>query len=86
MKTIEVYDPAMCCSTGVCGPAPDEALAAFAGAIEKIKSSDVSVTRYNLAQDPQDAAALRREGDSRSACVSAFDVPVQVQSFHSIDT
>ena len=29
MAKIEVYDPAMCCSTGVCGPEPDEQLARF---------------------------------------------------------
>lgn len=71
MKTIEIYDPAMCCSTGVCGPSPDEALAAFAGAIEKIKSNEVSVTRHNLAQDPlafankpEVKAALETQGEA----------------------
>ena len=27
---VDVYDPAMCCSTGVCGPAPDPFLPRFA--------------------------------------------------------
>jgi len=52
MKSIEVYDPALCCSSGVCGPAPDEALAAFAGAMERLKAQGVEVTRFNLAQEP----------------------------------
>lgn len=52
MKTIEVYDPALCCSTGVCGPSPDPALAQFAAALESLKGSGCSVTRYNLAQEP----------------------------------
>ncbi len=30
MTTIEVFDPAMCCSTGVCGPQVDPDLARFA--------------------------------------------------------
>jgi hypothetical protein len=30
MTTVEVFDPPMCCSTGVCGPRVDPALATFA--------------------------------------------------------
>ena len=52
MKTLEIYDPALCCSSGVCGPAPDEALAAFAGAVEKLKANGIAVKRFNLAQEP----------------------------------
>jgi len=26
MKTIEIFDPAMCCSSGVCGPSVDPKL------------------------------------------------------------
>jgi hypothetical protein len=29
--TIRVFDPAMCCSTGVCGPSIDPELTRFAG-------------------------------------------------------
>jgi len=29
-KKIDVYDPAMCCSTGVCGPDVDDSLTDFA--------------------------------------------------------
>ena len=30
MPTVKVFDPPMCCSTGLCGPEPDPALARFA--------------------------------------------------------
>lgn len=30
MKTIQIFDPALCCSSGVCGPETDPALVAFA--------------------------------------------------------
>ena len=30
MKTIQIYDPAMCCSSGVCGTEVDQALVDFA--------------------------------------------------------
>jgi hypothetical protein len=50
---IEVYDPAMCCSTGVCGPDVDDALADFANDIKWLKSQGVDVKRYNLGQEPE---------------------------------
>jgi hypothetical protein len=32
--TIDVYDPAMCCNTGVCGPDVDDFLADFANDVK----------------------------------------------------
>lgn len=52
MTKIEVYDPPMCCSTGVCGPDPDEQLARFSADLAWLKSRGVEVRRYNLAQEP----------------------------------
>ena len=51
MKIITVYDPPMCCSTGVCGTDVDAELAAFAGFLEKLRGK-ANVTRYNLGQQP----------------------------------
>ena len=52
MKTIQVFDPPMCCSTGVCGPDVDPALASFAGFLSRAKEMGCAVDRYNLAQEP----------------------------------
>ena len=52
MKTLKIYDPAMCCSTGICGPDVDPELIALATFIKTIDSSDVTVERFNLAQNP----------------------------------
>ena len=49
---IEVFDPAMCCSTGVCGPSVDPALARFAADLDALASSGVTVHRFNLGQEP----------------------------------
>jgi len=51
MRNIQVFDPAMCCSTGVCGPAVDPALPRFAADLEWLKNKGISVERYNLAQE-----------------------------------
>lgn len=52
-KTLKVYDPAMCCTTRVCGPNVDKALVEFAGAVKAAASHGVLVDRRNLAQQPQ---------------------------------
>jgi hypothetical protein len=52
MPTVRVYDPAMCCSTGVCGPGVDPVLARFAADVAWLKSNGVAVERFNLTQSP----------------------------------
>jgi arsenite methyltransferase len=54
---LEVFDPAMCCSTGVCGPSVDPKLAQFAADLDWLKAQGVPVERYNLAQTPAAFAA-----------------------------
>jgi len=51
MTKVEVFDPAMCCSTGVCGPNVDPLLPRFAADLDWLKSKGVQVERYNLAQE-----------------------------------
>ena len=57
MKAIEIFDPPMCCSTGVCGPTVDPVLPRFVADLHWLANQGVSVTRYNLAQEPQAFAA-----------------------------
>lgn len=52
MTQIDVFDPPMCCSTGVCGPTVDPLLAAFAADLHWLAEQGVRVTRHNLAQSP----------------------------------
>jgi hypothetical protein len=51
MIKLQVFDPAMCCSTGVCGPSVDPVLPRFSADLEWLKSKGVQVQRYNLAQE-----------------------------------
>jgi phage terminase large subunit-like protein len=50
---IVIYDPAMCCSSGLCGPAIDPALVTVNDAIIALKKQGVEVVRFNLAQQPK---------------------------------
>lgn len=52
MATIRVFDPAMCCSTGVCGPTSDPELARFAADLDWLQKQGVRVERYNLSSQP----------------------------------
>lgn len=53
MTVVKIFDPAMCCSTGVCGPSVDPELARFAGDLEWLAARGVVVERYNLTQQPE---------------------------------
>ena len=53
MAMVEVFDPPMCCSTGVCGPSVDPALAAFAADLGWLAEQGVVVERHNLSQEPK---------------------------------
>ena len=51
MSTVEIYDRAMCCNTGVCGPQVDPVLPKFAADLDWLKNQGHDVQRFNLAQD-----------------------------------
>jgi Arsenical resistance operon protein ArsD len=50
--TIRVFDPAMCCASGVCGPSVDPELARFAADVDWLQKQGVTVERFNLSQQP----------------------------------
>ena len=52
MKTIQVFDPALCCSTGVCGVDIDQALVSFSADVAWAKLNGAQIERFNLAQQP----------------------------------
>ena len=52
-KKIIIYESAMCCSSGVCGPSPDQALLDLQNALEEIKKMGSEVERYSITQSPK---------------------------------
>jgi hypothetical protein len=52
VRQIELYETAMCCETGVCGPSVDEQLIAVREDLRWAESRGASVTRHNLISDP----------------------------------
>jgi len=52
MTSLTIFDPAMCCSTGICGAEIDQKLVDFASDLDWLKSQGVEVKRINLSQEP----------------------------------
>jgi AhpD family alkylhydroperoxidase len=70
MSKLQVFDPPMCCSTGVCGPEVDPVLVRFAADLQWLEANGVAVERFNLSQSPAAfvgnavvAAAMRGRDD-----------------------
>ncbi len=53
MPAVRVFEPALCCNTGVCGPDVDEALVTFSADLGHLKELGADVERHNLANDPR---------------------------------
>lgn len=53
MTKLELFEPAMCCSTGVCGPSVDEELLMITSAFEALTQNEsIDASRHNLTSDP----------------------------------
>ena len=52
MKTLYLYEPAMCCPTGLCGPGIDPELLRISTVIKNLESQGIKVQRFNLKNYP----------------------------------
>lgn len=52
MTSIQVFDPALCCSTGICGVDVDQQLVGFSADVDWAKQNGAQIERFNLAQQP----------------------------------
>ncbi|MCX6089436.1 MAG: arsenite efflux transporter metallochaperone ArsD [Candidatus Atribacteria bacterium] len=71
MSRLQVFDPPMCCSTGICGPSVDPALPRFTADLKWLTEQGIKVERYNLSQQPEAfvsnpivKAVLETDGDT----------------------
>ena len=54
MKKMNIYEPAMCCSTGLCGVSVDPELLRISTVLGNLEKNGVKVERYNLSNAPQE--------------------------------
>ncbi|WFE75312.1 arsenite efflux transporter metallochaperone ArsD [Roseinatronobacter sp. S2] len=57
MTTLTVYDPAMCCSTGICGTDIDQKLITLAADLDWLRAQGVAVQRFGLSREPAEFVA-----------------------------
>ncbi|MGL6198804.1 MAG: arsenite efflux transporter metallochaperone ArsD [Lachnospiraceae bacterium] len=53
MKTMSIYEPAMCCETGLCGVGVDPELLRISTVVNNLKKNGITVKRYNINNFPQ---------------------------------
>ena len=54
MSNLEIFEPAMCCSTGLCGPSVDPELFRVSTIINTLEKKGINVHRFNLSQNPKE--------------------------------
>lgn len=54
MKKMFIYEPAMCCSTGLCGVGVDPELIRISTVLNTLKRKGAEVERFNLSSSPQE--------------------------------
>lgn len=54
MKVMQIFEPAMCCSTGLCGVSVDPELLRISTIINTLKNNGITVDRFNLSSAPQE--------------------------------
>ncbi len=52
MKNMQIFEPAMCCSTGLCGVGIDPELLRISTVLNSLKKNGIVVERYNLTNSP----------------------------------
>lgn len=83
MPAIRVFEPPLCCNTGVCGPELDQNLVTFTSDLNHLVTAGADIQRFNMASDPsafaQDpgvVAFLTTAGSENLPLVRVDDVTV----------
>lgn len=90
MKILKIYEPAMCCATGVCGPSVDPELLRVSLMINQIKANGGQVERYNLTDNPMNFVTdtivndlLNKEGVDILPIIMINDEIVKIRGYIS---
>ena len=78
-KKITLYEPPMCCSSGVCGPNPDQALITLQDTLDKARESGFETERFTIVTHPKkfqenpEVIKLMQEKKLDALPITAFD-------------
>ena len=54
MKKMQIFEPAMCCDTGLCGVGVDSELLRISTVLATLKTNGINVERFNLTNAPME--------------------------------
>lgn len=54
MKNMQIFEPAMCCPTGLCGVGVDPELLRISTVLNSLQNKNIKVERFNLTNAPQE--------------------------------
>ncbi|NQY94840.1 MAG: arsenite efflux transporter metallochaperone ArsD [Campylobacteraceae bacterium] len=93
MKKLTIYDPAMCCPTGVCGTDVDTKLVQLASFLSALDKNTFEVNRYGLTTEPaqyvsnvQVSSILKTEGVDSLPLVFLNDELIFSKEYPSVPT
>lgn len=87
-----IYEAAMCCSSGVCGPSPDQSLLELQDTLDKIRKMGAVVDRYSITGNPkkfrenQEVVKLIQEHQVKALPITTYNGKVfKVAGYPSFD-
>ena len=63
MKKMQIFEPAMCCPTGLCGVGVDKELLRISTVLNSLEKNGVKVERYNLTDAPMEFITNKKIND-----------------------
>jgi len=91
-KKITIYEPNLCCPSGVCGPNPDQTLIKLQDAIDKLKNEGIETERFTITSHPKqftqntDVMKLMQEKQLEALPITTIDGKViKVGSYPSLE-
>ena len=54
MKEMQIFEPALCCETGVCGASVDPELLRITTVLDRLKKNGIIIKRFNLNRSPME--------------------------------
>lgn len=63
MKTIQIFESAMCCSTGLCGVSIDPELLRISTVANTLKQQNITIDRFNLSSAPMEFVSNKAVND-----------------------
>ncbi len=84
---LEVFDPPMCCASGVCGPSVDPKLVQFRATLEWLRSQGIQVERYNPSDHYEafagNATVVKAVTDHGTSCLHLILLNGEIVSHNS---